>query len=76
MKTLLISFIIWTFVLPCIVAICLILAFASAFMPNLFLVLTGLVIAFATLAIMRVLLWTPHSSKEDSASLSTTHTGR
>ena len=73
MKMLFISLIIWTFILPCVVAICLILAFAGAFMPNLFLALTGLVVAFATLAIMRVLLWTPKSSKEHSASLSTSH---
>ena len=72
MKTLLLSFIIWTFVLPCVVAIRLILAFAGAFMPNLFLALTGLVVALATLAIMRVLLWTSQLSKKDS-SLSTTH---
>ena len=63
MKMLLVSLIIWTFILPCVVAICLILAFAGAFMPNLFLALTGLVVALATLAIIRGLFWIPQSSR-------------
>ncbi len=70
MKVLFISLIIWTFILPCVVAICLILAFAGAFIPNLFLALTGLVVTLVALAIMRVLLWTPQASTDDSALLS------
>ena len=62
MKALLISLIIWTFILPCVVGVCMILAFAGAFMPNLFLALTGLAVALATLAIVRVLLWTSQSN--------------
>lgn len=70
-KTLIVSLIIWTFIIPCVIAICLILTFLAAFVPNLYLAFTGLVVAFATLAIMRGLLWTPQSSRKDSASLST-----
>ena len=73
MKTLIVSLIIWSFIIPCVIAIYLILTFVRAFMPNLYLALTGLVVALATLAIMRGLLWTPQSSREDSASLSANH---
>ena len=41
----------------------LILTFLGAFMPNLYFALTGLVVAVATLAIMRELLWTRQSSR-------------
>ncbi len=70
MKTLILCLIIWTFIIPGVIAICLILAFLGAFKPNLYLALTGLVIALATWVIMRGLLWTPQSSRENSAPLS------
>ncbi len=70
MKTLIVCLIIWIFIIPCVSAIRLILAFVGAFKPNLYLALTGLVVALATLVIMRGLLWTPQSSREDSAPLS------
>jgi hypothetical protein len=69
-KALIVCLIIWTLIIPCVIAIYLILTFLGAFMPNLYLALTGLVVALATLAIMRGLLWTPQLSREDSASLS------
>jgi len=69
-KTLIVSLIIWTFIIPCVIAIYLILAFLGAFMPNLYLALIGLVVALLTLAITRGLLWIPQSSREDSAPLS------
>ena len=65
-KTLVVSLIIWTFIFPCVIAIYLIVKFLGAFMPSLYLALIGLVVALATLAIMRGLLWIPRSSKEDS----------
>ena len=73
MKALVVSLIIWIFIIPCVIAICLILAFVGALKPNLYLALTGLVVALATLVIMRGLLWTPQSSREDSAPASTNH---
>jgi L-lactate permease len=72
-KALTVSLIIWTFIIPCVIAIYLILTFLGAFMPNLYFALIGLVVALATLAIMRRLLWIPQSSKEDSTSLSANH---
>ena len=69
-KALVVSLIMWIFIIPCVIAICLILAFVGAFKPNLYLALTGLVVALATLVIMRGLLWTPQSSRQDSAPLS------
>jgi len=51
----------------------LILTFLGAFMPNLYFALTGLVVAVATLAIMRGLPWTRQPSREDSASDSRNH---
>ena len=72
-KALVVSLIMWIFIIPCVIAICLILAFVGAFKPNLYLALTGLVVALATLVIMRGLLWTLQSSREDSASASTNH---
>ena len=65
-KTLVVSLIIWTFIIPCVIAIYLIVRFLGAFMPSLYLTLIGLVVALATLAIMRGLLWIPPSSREDS----------
>jgi hypothetical protein len=41
--------------------------------PNVYLVLTGLVVAFATLAIIRGPLWTRQSSKENSPLSSPNH---
>ena len=73
MKAFIVCLIIWTLIIPCVIATYLILIFLGAFMPNLYLALTGLVVALATLAIMRGLLWTPQSSREDSASLSANH---
>ena len=70
MKTLIVSLVIWTFIISCVIAIYLILTFLGAFMPSLYFALTGLVVAVATLAIMRELLWTRQSSREDSAPLS------
>jgi len=72
-KTLIVSLIIWTLVIPCVIAICLILTFLGAFVPNLYFALIGLVVALATLAITRGLLWIPQSSREDSASLLANH---
>ena len=65
-KTLVVSLIIWTFIFPCVIAICLILKFLGAFMPSLYLALTGLVVALVTLAIMRGLLWIPQSTSKGS----------
>ena len=61
-KALVVSLIIWTFIFPCVIAICLILKFLGAFMPSLYLALIGLLVALATLAIMRGVLWIPQSS--------------
>jgi len=47
--------------------------FLAGFVPNLYLVFTGLVIAFATFAIMRGTFWTGQSSKESSALSSKNH---
>jgi len=55
-KTLVVSLIIWTFIFPCAIAIYLIVKFLGASMPSLYLALIGLVVALATLAIMRGLL--------------------
>ncbi len=65
-KTLVVSLIIWTFILPCVIAIYLIVKFLGVFMPSLYLALIGLVVALATLAITRGLLWIPQSSRKDS----------
>ncbi len=73
MKILIVSLILWIFVVPCAVATCLVLMFLAGFVPNLYLVFTGLVIAFATLAIMRGTFWTGQSSKESSALSSKNH---
>ena len=59
MKTFIVSLIIWTFIIPCVIALSLILTFVSALMPNSYLALMGLVVALANLAIMRGLLWIP-----------------
>lgn len=66
MKTLVVSLIIWTFIIPCIIAIYLIVKFLGAFAPSPYLALIGLVFALATLAIMRGLVWIPLSSRKDS----------
>ncbi len=68
MKILIVSLIVWTFIVPCAIAISLIFIFVSAFMPNLFLALIGLVFALLSLLVMRGLLWIPQSSR-DAASL-------
>jgi len=65
-KTLVVSLIIWIFIFPCAIAIYLIVKFLGAFMPSLYFALIGLVVALATLAIMRGLLWIPQSSRQDS----------
>jgi hypothetical protein len=70
-KVLVVSLIIWIFIMPCAIAVYLILIFPSAFMPNLYLALAGLVIALVTLVVTRGLLWIPQSSREDSASART-----
>ncbi len=59
MKNIIISFITWTFIMPSVIAIYLILIFLRVSMLDLFLALTGLVVALAILAVMRGLLWTP-----------------
>src|SRR5713226_7300783 len=56
MKTFVISLIIWLLIVPCAVAIFLILTFLAAFVPNLYFVLTWIAVAFATLAAMWGLL--------------------
>ena len=66
MKILIVSLVLWIFVVPCAVAACLILISLSAMVPNVYLVLAGLAVAFATLAIIRGPLWTRQSSKEGS----------
>ncbi len=66
MKTLIVSLIIWIFIFPCVIAIYLIVKFLGVFMPSLYFALIGLVVALATLAIMRGLLWIPQSSRQDS----------
>jgi len=63
-KALFFSLITWIFIVPCVIAIWLILAFLRAFMPNLYLASAGVVVSLATLAIMRGLLWIPQSSRE------------
>ncbi len=45
--------------MPSVIAIYLILIFLRVSMLDLFLALTGLVVALAILAVMRGLLWTP-----------------
>ena len=65
-KTLVVSLIIWTFIIPSVMAMFLIVKFLGVFMPSFYLVLIGLVVAVVTLAIMRGLLWIPPSSREDS----------
>lgn len=65
-KALVVSLILWTFVFPCVIAIYLIVRFLGVFMPSLYLALAGLVVALATLAIMRGLLWIPESSRKHS----------
>jgi hypothetical protein len=50
-KTLIISLVLWTFIIPCVIAIYLILRFADAFMPNFYIAIIGLVVALGTLAI-------------------------
>ena len=66
MKTLVVSLIIWTFIIPSVIAMFLIVRFLGASMPSLYFALIGLVIALATLAIMRGLLWIPQSTSKDS----------
>ena len=66
MKTLVVSLIIWTFIIPSVIAMFLIVRFLGASMPSLYLALIGLVVALATLAIMRGLLWIPQSSGKES----------
>jgi predicted permease len=73
MKILIVSLVLWIFVVPCAVALCLILISLSAMAPNVYLVLTGLAVAFATLAIIRGSLWTRRSSKDGSSLSSTNH---
>ena len=65
-KTLVVSLILWTFIFPSAIAIYLIVKFLGVFMPSLYLALIGLVVALATLAITRGLLWIPQSSRKDS----------
>ena len=64
MKTLIVSLIIWTFIVPCVIAMYLILSFLGAFMPNLCLALIGLVFALVNLVITRGLLCIPKSSRD------------
>ena len=65
-KALVVSLIIWIFIFPCVIAIYLIVKFLGVFMPSLYLGLIGFVVALATLAIMRGLLWIPQPSRQDS----------
>jgi len=72
-KILVFFLILWIFVVPCAVAICLILMFLAKSVPNLYLVFAALVVAFATLAVIGGPFWTRQSSKESSALSSTNH---
>jgi hypothetical protein len=72
-KILFVSLILWIFVLPCAVAICLILMFLAGLEPDFYLVFTALVVTFATFAIGRALPWTRQSFKESSGLSSTSH---
>ncbi len=73
MRILIVSFILWIFVIPCAIAVGLILIFLAGLEPDIYLVFTALVVTFATLAIGRALLWTRQSSKESSGLSSTSH---
>lgn len=57
MKTLIVSFVIWIFVVPLGVALFLIFTFLAALVPNLYLVFTSLVLAFATLTMVLGPFW-------------------
>jgi len=70
-KALIICLIIWILIVPCVIAIWLILAFVGAFKPSFYLALTGLAAALATLALSRGLFWISQSSTDDSSSAST-----
>lgn len=73
MKILIVSLILWIFVVPCGVALCLIFRFLAGIEPNFYFVFAALIVAFATLAIMRGPLWTRQSSRESSTLSSTNH---
>ena len=55
MRTLIVSLVIWTFVVPVAVAIFLIFTFLAALVPNLYFVFTSVALAFATLT----MVWGP-----------------
>jgi len=70
-KIVMVSLIVWLFVVPCAVAIFLILTFLAAFAPNLYFILTWLAVGFATLAMM----WGPFCFLESSQGSSTLFSG-
>jgi hypothetical protein len=61
-KTLIVSLIIWTFILPSMLSIYLLLAFLGASMPSFCFALIGLVVALVNLVVMRGLFWIPQST--------------
>ncbi len=67
MKTLIVSFIIWIFIVPCAVAIYLVFGFLTARAPNFYFVCTCLAITLAPLAIIWGSFWILNSSRESSA---------
>jgi hypothetical protein len=72
-KILIVSLILWIFVVPCAVGMCLIFMFPAGIERNFYFVFTALVVAFVTLAIVQGPLWTRQSSKESSTLSSTNY---
>ena len=73
MKTLFVALMICTFVVPFVVGICLILTFLAAVVPNPYLVLTGILVAFTPFVMIWGLFRTAKLSNEGSALPSTDH---
>ena len=67
MRTLIVSLMLWVFIVPCAVAIYLMLMFVAKFQPNLYWVCVCLASALATWAIIWGSLWIPNSTRERSA---------
>ncbi len=67
MKALIVSLIIWIFIVPCAVAIYLVLAFITARAPNFYFVCACFAITLAPLAIIWGSFWVLNPSGESSA---------
>jgi hypothetical protein len=69
MKMLVVSLMIWIFIVPCAITIALVAKSLSPLVPNIYLIFVFIAIAFATLAIMWGPVLIPNSSGKGSENL-------